>query len=65
VRELKDGWIVREGLNDGDKIIVDGVMRVRPGATVHPASIESQDKNGDKNGNADGQQPAAGGQKQG
>jgi len=43
-REFKDGWIVRDGLNDGDKIIVDGVMRVRPGATVKPAPIEAKDK---------------------
>lgn len=35
-RETKDGWIVREGLNDGDRIIVDGVMRVRPGGPVKP-----------------------------
>ena len=61
VRELKDGWIVRDGLNDGDKIIVDGVMRVRPGAPVRPAAIETKDKND----NAVGQQPAGGGQKQG
>jgi membrane fusion protein (multidrug efflux system) len=60
LREFKDGWIVREGLNDGDKIIVDGVMRVRPGAPVRPAPIENKDKND----NAVGQQPA-GGQKQG
>ena len=43
-REFKDGWIVRDGLNDGDKIIVDGVMRVRPGAPVRPAPIEAKDK---------------------
>jgi len=60
-REFKDGWIVRDGLNDGDKIIVDGVMRVRPGAPVRPAAIETKDKND----NAVGQQPAAAGQKQG
>ena len=61
LREYKDGWIVREGLNDGDKIIVDGVMRVRPGATVHPTPVETNDKND----NAVGQQPGGGGQKQG
>jgi membrane fusion protein (multidrug efflux system) len=61
VREQKDGWIVREGLNDGDRIIADGVMRVRPGAPVKPTPLENQDKND----NAVGQQPAGGGQKQG
>jgi membrane fusion protein (multidrug efflux system) len=33
-REVGTDWVVREGLKDGDKIIVDGVMRVRPGAPV-------------------------------
>lgn len=48
-RETKDGWIVREGLNDGDKIIVDGVMRVRPGGPVKPVPFVA--KNDDaKNG---------------
>lgn len=36
-REVANGWIVKEGLNDGDKVIVDGVMRVRPGAPVRPS----------------------------
>jgi membrane fusion protein (multidrug efflux system) len=60
-REFKDGWIVRDGLNDGDRIIADGVMRVRPGATVRPTVLETKDKND----NAVGQPPPAGGQKQG
>ena len=60
-REFKDGWIVRDGLNDGDKIIVDGVMRVRPGAPVRPTLLETKDNND----NAVGQQPPAPGQKQG
>lgn len=33
-REVNSNWVVREGLNDGDRIIVDGVMRVRPNAPV-------------------------------
>jgi membrane fusion protein (multidrug efflux system) len=59
-RELKDGWIVREGLDNGDRIIADGVMRVRPGVTVKPSPLEADDKNN----SAVGQQPG-GGQKQG
>jgi membrane fusion protein (multidrug efflux system) len=35
-RELPDGWIVRKGLQSGDRIVVDGVMRVRPGNPVKP-----------------------------
>ena len=33
-REVGNGWVVREGLNEGDRVIVDGIMRVRPGAPV-------------------------------
>ena len=33
-REVNANWVVREGLNEGDRVIVDGVMRVRPGAPV-------------------------------
>ena len=33
-RELPDGFIVRKGLAAGDRIVVDGVIRVRPGNVV-------------------------------
>jgi membrane fusion protein (multidrug efflux system) len=33
-REVNTSWVVREGLNEGDRVIADGVMRVRPGAPV-------------------------------
>jgi membrane fusion protein (multidrug efflux system) len=35
-RELDNGWIVRKGLSTGDRIVVDGVIRVRPGNVVRP-----------------------------
>jgi membrane fusion protein (multidrug efflux system) len=35
-RELDDGWIVEAGLKDGDTLIVDGLLRVRPGGPVAP-----------------------------
>jgi membrane fusion protein (multidrug efflux system) len=35
-RELNDSWIIREGLKDGDRVVVDGVIRVRPGGPVRP-----------------------------
>lgn len=31
-----DGWIVTDGLKPGDKVIVEGVQKVRPGAPVQP-----------------------------
>ncbi|HYZ75067.1 MAG TPA: efflux RND transporter periplasmic adaptor subunit, partial [Chthoniobacterales bacterium] len=31
-----DGWIVTQGIKPGDKVIVEGVQKVRPGAPVQP-----------------------------
>ncbi len=30
-----ENWIVREGLKSGDKVIVDGILKVIPGAPVN------------------------------
>jgi membrane fusion protein (multidrug efflux system) len=38
-REVDEGWIAESGLKDGDTVIVDGVMRVRPGAPVTPVAL--------------------------
>lgn len=35
-RTIGDKWLVSEGLKAGDKLIVDGLQRIAPGATVHP-----------------------------
>jgi membrane fusion protein (multidrug efflux system) len=55
-REVGNGWVVREGLNEGDRIIVDGAMRVRPGAPVK-ASPFTPKQAGQQ---ADAKAPAAG-----
>ncbi|HZQ53820.1 MAG TPA: efflux RND transporter periplasmic adaptor subunit [Bryobacteraceae bacterium] len=31
-----DNWVVEQGLKSGDRVIVDGLMLVRPGAPVNP-----------------------------
>lgn len=36
-----DGWIVTEGLKPGDKVIVEGVQKVRPGAPVQPSPYKA------------------------
>ncbi len=41
-REVGAGWLVRDGLNEGDRIIADGVMRVRPGAPVKASPYPRQ-----------------------
>ncbi len=38
-REIDAGWVVSEGLKGGDRVVVDGVMRVRPGAAVKPVAL--------------------------
>jgi membrane fusion protein (multidrug efflux system) len=35
-REVATGWIVSKGVQAGDRVVVDGVIRVRPGAKVKP-----------------------------
>ncbi len=40
-RELPNGWIVRKGLQSGDRIVVDGVIRVRPGNVVVPVPVKA------------------------
>ncbi|UYN97466.1 MAG: efflux RND transporter periplasmic adaptor subunit [Enhydrobacter sp.] len=37
--ELDNGWIVRKGLKGGDRIVADGVIRVRPGQPVRAVPI--------------------------
>jgi membrane fusion protein (multidrug efflux system) len=33
-REVESGWIVKSGLNPGDRLITEGIIKVRPGAPV-------------------------------
>jgi membrane fusion protein (multidrug efflux system) len=33
-RALGDKWLISSGLADGDRVIVKGIQRVRPGAAV-------------------------------
>lgn len=37
---LENDWIINQGLKAGDKVIVDGFMRLAPGAPVKPVSAE-------------------------
>ncbi|WP_424244233.1 membrane fusion protein (multidrug efflux system) [Elusimicrobium posterum] len=39
---FKDKWIVLEGLSEGEKLIVEGVGKVRAGAKVTPAELTEQ-----------------------
>ena len=41
-REVVDGWIVEKGLIAGDRIVTEGVIKVRPGTAVAIAAAESK-----------------------
>ncbi|KAF1049994.1 MAG: Multidrug resistance protein MexA [Xylophilus sp.] len=42
-RAVGNGWVVREGLVPGDRLIVDGTQQVRPGDKVHAVVVEVPD----------------------
>jgi membrane fusion protein (multidrug efflux system) len=39
-RAVGDKWVVTGGLAAGDKVIVDGLQKVRPGAEVHATEVD-------------------------
>ena len=49
-------WVIEDGLKDGDRVIVDNLMKLRPGAPVAPQAARSAAR-GSKEGNTN----AAGG----
>ncbi|MFZ5780049.1 MAG: efflux RND transporter periplasmic adaptor subunit [Pseudomonadota bacterium] len=53
-RELPRGWIVRKGLKSGDRIVVDGVIRVRPGSVVAPVPMKATPDDAAKPAGEDG-----------
>jgi membrane fusion protein (multidrug efflux system) len=48
VRGVKTGprvgenWLIEEGLKPGDRVIVEGLLSARPGATVHPVPYQEK-----------------------
>jgi membrane fusion protein (multidrug efflux system) len=40
LRAIKDKWVVSEGLNPGDRVIVEGAIKIAPGAPVRPLDLE-------------------------
>jgi membrane fusion protein (multidrug efflux system) len=39
-REVEGGWLVESGLKAGDRIITEGVIKVRPGSPVRPSAAK-------------------------
>jgi membrane fusion protein (multidrug efflux system) len=40
-RALKDKWLVTDGLQAGERVILEGIQKAMPGATVHPTEAPS------------------------
>jgi membrane fusion protein (multidrug efflux system) len=45
-RAIGDRWLVSEGLNPGDRLIVEGIQKVRPGASVKVVPFGAGGKDG-------------------
>ena len=39
--EIAAGWVVQDGLSGGERVIADGVIRVRPGQPVRPIPVST------------------------
>ncbi|OGV18805.1 MAG: hypothetical protein A2X47_01235 [Lentisphaerae bacterium GWF2_38_69] len=45
VRSMEDKWLVRDGLKEGDKLIVEGFQWIRPGMSVTAVPFNFQNEN--------------------
>ena len=43
-RAVGDSWLVESGLDDGDRVIVEGMLKAKPGMTVKTVPFESSGK---------------------
>jgi membrane fusion protein (multidrug efflux system) len=43
-RAIGDRWLISNGLNEGDRLIVEGTSKVRVGDTVNPVDVGSGPK---------------------
>ena len=37
-----DAWIIEQGLKPGDRVVVEGLLTVRPGIVVHPVPYQEK-----------------------
>ena len=35
-------WVIEEGLHPGERVVVEGVQKVRPGMAVHPTPFVAE-----------------------
>jgi len=50
-RAIGDNWLVSSGLAQGERVIVEGIQKVKPGLSVKTVPFESGEKNSGKNKN--------------
>jgi len=50
-RAIRDKWLISSGLASGDHVVVEGIQKVRPGASVKIAPFDSARKAGAEPGN--------------
>jgi membrane fusion protein, multidrug efflux system len=41
---IGSNWIIASGLNPGDKVVAEGIQKVRPGARVNPKPFDTEAK---------------------
>ena len=41
-RAVGNQWLIASGLNDGDRLVVDGLQRIQPGMPVSPVDTEAK-----------------------
>ncbi|SHF97761.1 membrane fusion protein, multidrug efflux system [Kaistia soli DSM 19436] len=58
VQAVGNNWLVDEGIKDGDRLIVDGLQKIRDGAAVAPVAVTLDENGVVKSG------PAASGEKE-
>jgi len=39
---IGDAWLIEEGLRPGDRVVVEGLLTVRPGVVVHPVPYKEK-----------------------
>ncbi|MNF00502.1 Multidrug resistance protein MexA precursor [compost metagenome] len=49
-RVIGSNWLVSKGLNDGDRLIVEGTSKVAAGAEVKAVEVQQQTATGTANG---------------
>lgn len=37
-------WLISDGLSEGDRLIIEGLQKIRPGATVTPVKLDQQNQ---------------------